>query len=598
MKIINRLLLPALLLAWSAGCISDEPPYRQEETPAAAASGTGFLSTEGITLRVIADTQTDIRPDQTSRRATRAGEDLSAYTIDISNAGGEVCLSTTYGELCAMAEPLELPVGSYRMYIRSEAAAATPAAAWDHPVYGTFYDFPIRKDAVTEIEEEITCTMQNIKVTLICSADLAEQLSDDTRATVTLGTEQMTFEKGETRAAFFMPAESSNTLIFQLTGSFTDGGDVSFTKEIAGVEAGQWRKITLVIAHSDEGGIKTPDIQVDTFVLDDPIDIDASAGLWEPVIDDSPVAAPVVEWAGHDLSEEFRLTAAMFSPAGGSYVCTEPFEIAVSAPGGIGSCSVTIDSTDEAMLASLESYGLPRTFDLCTLTDSDPAAATLRRFGFPLGDELRGQTEASFNLAGAMTLLYLYPGYDGTHTFSFRITDMQDPDGLHAAEGALRIRIDRTSETAGAGSIKWVGYDIDLSEPYEALELTADMQIDIDIQIPAGIRNFDVAIDSPALEPFLVALSIPTRFDLCQIEGDIATEGTLAAMLHSLGFPVNDEVRGKSSFDPLFSITSFVELIPMTAFETGVSTYNFTLTITDNNGEVTDGTIRLKVTKP
>lgn len=597
MKIINRLLLAALLLAGSAGCISEEPPYRQDENQAAG-SGTGFLSTEGIALRVIADTQTDIRPDRTDRRATRTGEELSAYTIDICDAKGDVHTSTTYGALCAMTRPLELPVGAYRMHVRSEAAAATPLSAWDHPVYGTFHDFTIRKDAVTRIEEAITCTLQNIKVTLLCSADLAEQLSDDTRATVTLGTEQMIFEKGETRAAFFMPAETTNTLVFRLAGSFTDGGDVSFTKEIANVEAGQWRKITLVIAHSDEGGIKTPDIRVDTFLLDDPIDIDASAGLWEPVIDDSPVAAPGIEWAGHDLNEEFRLTAAMFSPAGGSYVCTEPFEIAVSAAGGIGSCRVTIGSTDEGMLSSLEAYGLPRTFDLCTLADDDPAAATLRRFGFPLGEELRGRTETSFNLAGAMPLLYMYPGYDGTHTFSFRIADAQDPDGLHAAEGELRIRIDRKSESAKAGTIEWLGYDIDLSKPYEALELNADMQIDIDIRIPAGIRNFDVAIQSPALEPFLTALDIPTRFDLCRIEGDIATEGSLAATLHGLGFPVNDEVRGKSSFDPLFSITGFVELIPMTAFETGVSTYDFTLTISDNNGEVTDATIRLKVTKP
>ena len=602
MKILIRTLFPALFLLASA-CISEEPPYK-EEVGAADTDATGYLSLSDLTLRVITDAETDIRPSATATRAAAPRTDdneLDAYTIDIYDAKGALRTSTTYGALSAQSSPIEMPVGAYRMRIRSEAEGDIPAVAWEHPVYGTNYDFVIRKGAVTTIEEEITCKLLNIKVTLLCSVDLADQLSDETHSIVSLGDTQMTFDKGEERAAYFMPVETSNTLSFRLVGSFAEGGDVSFTKQIGDVRGGQWRKITLVIAHTDEGGIKIFDITVDTFTLDETIDVDATRGLWEPVIDDNPIVPPTVEWLGHDLSDDFRLSESMFSLLYGTYVCTEPVEIGIKAPGGIGRCEVTIGSTDPAFLASLAAYGLPRTFDLCTIGTDDAAHDALRRFGFPLGDELLGATDATFDLAGAMPLLYYYPGFDGTHSFSFRVTGADDPTGAAATEGTLRIVVDRNA--AGSGSILWLGAgtaggDLDITQPYEALELAADMQIDIDIRIPAGIRQFDVEIVSPTLEPFLEAVDIPTRFDLCHAEGDIATEGSLAAMLHGFGFPVNDEVIDKKEFDPLFSITNFVEVIlGITPADAGIYTYDFGLTVTDNNGEITSGTIRLKVSR-
>ncbi|MDE6499607.1 MAG: DUF4493 domain-containing protein, partial [Rikenella sp.] len=338
MKIILRTALLALLLSASA-CISEEPPYKQDEG-SADAHATGYLSMNGLSLRVIADTETDIRPSTTGTRsaATRAEVELADYMIDICDAQGTLYASTTYGALSTQTEPLELPAGAYRMQIASESASETPDVAWEHPVYGTTYDFVIRKGVTTTIEEEVTCKLQNIKVTLLCSADLAAQLSDDTHSTVSLGTSQMTFAKGEQRAAYFMPPAATNTLSFRLTGSFVEGGDVSFTKQITGVKGGQWRKISLVIAHTDEGNVKVFDITVDTFELDETIDVNATNGLWEPVIEENPVVAPTVVWTGHDLDEAFRLTESMFSLTNGSYVCTGPVDIAVSAAGGIGPC--------------------------------------------------------------------------------------------------------------------------------------------------------------------------------------------------------------------------------------------------------------------
>ena len=173
-----------------------------------------------------------------------------------------------------------MPVGNYTLTVSSHRTDEIQAAAWNAPVYGTTYAFSITKGATTPIEE-IVCTLQNIKVTLLCSADLADQLTAETKATVSLGSASLEFSKeywNGQQAAFFLPAAESNDLKFVLSGSFTDGGDVTFSKTISGVKAGQWRKIELVIVYADQGGIKF-DISVDNFVLDDTITVNGTDGL-------------------------------------------------------------------------------------------------------------------------------------------------------------------------------------------------------------------------------------------------------------------------------------------------------------------------------
>ena len=79
----------------------------------------------------------------------------------------------------------------------------------------------------------------------MCSKDLADQLTADTKSTVTLGETTMTFLKDETRAAYFMPQGETNTLKLHLEGAFADTPDapVRINKSISGVKAGQWRKL-------------------------------------------------------------------------------------------------------------------------------------------------------------------------------------------------------------------------------------------------------------------------------------------------------------------------------------------------------------------
>ena len=299
MKTMNGLFLTltfgALLLT---GCVNEEPPYKKTDNGTSATGTTGYLNGEAMYLNVIADTETDSRPEDTedetqnppaeASATTRATVATDDYRVKIVRADGtDTPFEGSYAELKASLEatPMELPTGSYNLVVCSHREEEIPAVEWESPVYGTTYPFTITKGSTTTINE-IVCTLQNIKVTLLCSADLADQLTAETKATISLGAASMEFGKERwdgRQAAFFLPAAEENNLDFLLTGSFTDGGEVKFSKTITGVKAGQWRKIELVIVYASQGEIKF-DIKVNNFVLDDTVTINGTDGLWEEIL--------------------------------------------------------------------------------------------------------------------------------------------------------------------------------------------------------------------------------------------------------------------------------------------------------------------------
>lgn len=283
MKTFTKILTAAAATALLAtGCVNEDPAYKNNEpgTPPDP-NAKGYLTLADMSMRVVVDTDTETRPDDTSdetakpqTRTDEAQPDVDTFIIEIRDATGKLALQETYGDLkvsIGEAGRLELPVGGYTMEVRSEEAATTPAAEWEHPVYFGSQEFVIEKNQTTPIDE-VVCTLNNIKVTLMCSKDLADQLTADTKSTVTLGETTMTFLKDETRAAYFMPQGETNTLKLHLEGAFADTPDapVRINKSISGVKAGQWRKLSIVITYSDKGDIKL-DIDVNDFMEDDEI---------------------------------------------------------------------------------------------------------------------------------------------------------------------------------------------------------------------------------------------------------------------------------------------------------------------------------------
>ena len=555
----------------AAGCVNEEPPYKEEPKPTPG-DATGFLSVSGLSMRVVYD-ETDVRPDDTSDQTqspqavsgTRAEQpDVDGFIVEILDADNAQVFKKTYAELKQqLAEPMELPVGAYRMEVRSKES--TPDVAWEHPVYGATSSFTISKAQTTQLEE-VVCTLQNIKVTVDYSSELAGMLADTSKATISLGQTSQEFLKTETRAAYFKSLDIENTLVFNFDGVFA-GTDIpaQFSKQIMGVKAGQWRKISVVINYADKGTLLFQVTVDNNIIQDNSFVVDGTDNLLEELLEDP--SAPALAWPGHDMSKPFTLTDAMFDDNGN---CIEPFVFDLASPNGIESLRVNIASTSSQFMASMAAIQLPETFDLCALDASSPAGIILKGFGYPVGGELKGQQAKSFNIAGQIKALY---EFDGTHTFSF---DMTDAKGVSTA-AALTLVVDKSAGQEGP-AIVWRGYDID-----QQYEVQKDMVIDIDVTATAGIKSFWVTIDSEALKDLLPVINMPEKFDICDIPAD------LAAILHDeFGFPINEQVKNQTAV--MFSITKFVEILLEIPGE-----HNFVLDVTDNNNVLTHKTVKLIV---
>ena len=555
----------------AAGCVNEEPPYKEEPKPTPG-DATGFLSVSGLSMRVVYD-ETDVRPDDTSDQTqspqavsgTRAEQpDVDGFIVEILDADNAQVFKKTYAELKQqLAEPMELPVGAYRMEVRSKES--TPDVAWEHPVYGATSSFTISKAQTTQLEE-VVCTLQNIKVTVDYSSELAGMLADTSKATISLGQTSQEFLKTETRAAYFKSLDIENTLVFNFDGVFA-GTDIpaQFSKQITGVKAGQWRKISVVINYADKGTLLFQVTVDNNIIQDNSFVVDGTDNLLEELLEDP--SAPALAWPGHDMSKPFTLTDAMFDDNGN---CIEAFVFDLASPNGIESLRVNIASTSSQFMASMAAIQLPETFDLCALDASSPAGIILKGFGYPVGGELKGQQAKSFNIAGQIKALY---EFDGTHTFSF---DMTDAKGVSTA-AALTLVVDKSAGQEGP-AIVWRGYDID-----QQYEVQKDMVIDIDVTATAGIKSFWVTIDSEALKDLLPVINMPEKFDICDIPAD------LAAILHDeFGFPINEQVKNQTAV--MFSITKFVEILLEIPGE-----HNFVLDVTDNNNVLTHKTVKLIV---
>ena len=555
----------------AAGCVNEEPPYKEEPKPTPG-DATGFLSVSGLSMRVVYD-ETDVRPDDTSDQTqspqavsgTRAEQpDVDGFIVEILDADNAQVFKKTYAELKQqLAEPMELPVGAYRMEVRSKES--TPDVAWEHPVYGATSSFTISKAQTTQLEE-VVCTLQNIKVTVDYSSELAGMLADTSKATISLGQTSQEFLKTETRAAYFKSLDIENTLVFNFDGVFA-GTDIpaQFSKQITGVKAGQWRKISVVINYADKGTLLFQVTVDNNIIQDNSFVVDGTNNLLEELLEDPN--APTLAWPGHDMSKPFTLTDAIFDDNGN---CIEPFVFDLASPNGIESLRVNIGSTSSRFMASMAAIQLPETFDLCALDASSPAGIILKGFGYPVGGELKGQQAKSFNIAGQIKALY---EFDGTHTFSF---DMTDAKGVSTA-AALTLVVDKSAGQEGP-AIVWRGYDID-----KQYEVQKDMIIDIDVTATAGIKSFWVTIDSEELKDLLPVINMPEKFDICDIPAD------LAAILHDeFGFPINEQVKNQTAV--MFSITKFVEILLEIPGE-----HNFVLDVTDNNNVLTHKTVKLIV---
>ena len=445
-KFLTMLAVAAL---FATGCVNEEPPYKEDPNPEPAGM-TGYLSIGNLSMTVVYD-ETEIRPDDTSDETqaartasgTRAtAPDVDSFIVEILDADNAQVLEMTYAELKEQLKtPMELKVGVYRMEVRSEDTM--PGADWEHPVYGATSDFTITK-AQTTSPEEVVCTLQNIKVSVEYSPELADMLADTSKATVSLGDTSLDFSKTETRAAYFKPLALENTLNFAFDGTFADTGvPAKFSKQITGVKAGQWRKVSVVIGYADKGNILFS-VKVDNSILqDNKFVVDGTENLGEELLEDPN--APALTWPGHDMTQPFTLTDAkgvsseavltlVVDKSSGQtgpritwrgYDIDQQYEVQkdmvididIEADKGIKSFFVTIDS--ETLRPLLPVINLPEKFDICDIPD-ELVEVLHGEFGFPINEQVKNRTSVTFSITKFVEILLEIPG---EHNFVLDVTD-------------------------------------------------------------------------------------------------------------------------------------------------------------------------------
>ena len=570
MKLLYQILAAGTLAVLATGCKDETPNYGQ--TGGGSSETVGYVDLNGLSPQVLLDAEINQTPAQTTAAQTRAVTEATPdYLVRIYNSSDECVLDTTYGDMQSQFNDgpeqnlLALPVGTYRLEVHSQEPSSVPDVEWEAPTYGTTYDFAVLRshtsDSPLTIADEVVCKLSNIKVTVSISADLAELLGDDTKSTVTLGSAVAEFTKSESRAAYFRPQNSDgDTLEFKLTGT-KDGKPAELSKTITGVKAGQWRKIMLSIVYAETGDIKIV-VTVDSFVQDSEITINNTESLWEPELDEG-TDRPTLTWPGHDLAQPVALDESMYDPSG-TFNGTAP-ALTLSAADGIQTLLLGITSDNAAFRTEI--------IEAAGLTDVDLCGTISRLHPFYGLQVTAGATEATIDLE---SIMYLFFGYEGSHTLTFNMTDNKGRNAV----ATLQFNYGKGTAEEDP-SIVCRQFDID--QPHTTQ--TGD-EIDVDIKTASGIQAFVVSIISETLnEEVLAAVGLRPTFDLCNITDP---EELAALTSDDIGFPVNDDVKGQTSMT--FSVTKFTGML--SAFP---GTHQFKLAVTNAEGSTTTKTLQLIV---
>lgn len=566
LKIMTMLAMAALTMI---GCRNEDLKIDSNEK----GSTIGYLSLTGLSVECVADHKevgegVEDKGVQAATNVTRT-VDINTFDCKITTADGSKTISEfKYG--ARPSERIELEAGDY-LFIMS--SGEIPGVAWESPVYGLTEKFTIIRKETTTLND-LVCTLQNIQVSVTFSADLRAALSDDTVTTITIGENSMPFGIDETRSAHFLAPKPLNDIEVLVKGSYTpEGKDTAspfeMTATIKDVKAGQYSDINFYIEYSGEGGISIG-ATIDGWVVDEEIIYDFSMLLSENVMPDDD-DKPTIVWTDGDIKSPITIYPTDFDVSGN---CTKNIVIDINAKNTISKLEVAMSSTNSEFLTSLAALNIPQTLDLC---NAGTAATALTQMGYAVNDDVLGKESVSYNLTAQMKEL---GQLEGEHTFAVTITDAS---GLETKQNVVII-------IANGPVVEWIGYD--LSKRYS---ITDELTVELVVTAPAGIKEFTVFIDSEVLTPAqLKTVFLCNKLNLVNPEASIDTtdpENTdtskIRESLINLGFPVGDQVLNQTRVE--FSITQFLSLLKIT----GKGMHDFVLSVTDNEGKVTEKTLML-----
>ena len=574
-KIFITLLSAALLLA---GCSKEHIDFNKGE---GKDENVGYLVLSGMNVNVNADSEnnTDTGEVKNATRTAQSRATVEAsddYIVTIVNSSTrEEVLRETYGAIRRRTEPIALAPGQYNITAKSPDADNMPAADFECPAYSGSVTATVIKKTQTPAPT-IVCKLANIKTSIYFS-DLLKSSFDLTstdnplQATVALGDNSLTFGHTETRRGFFRPIQTINQLVVTLTGNYNTAPEgsapvykpVRMTQTIDNVRAGQWRQIRFAIHVSTEGNVIFS-VQVDTWVDDEPIDVDVMSTTYdfaEEVIPDEEVSDPDAPVASldnhHDIAEPFVISSGSFDDEG---FCTDRIMLLFTPQSGstVEKVTATIRSDNEQLLAAVDALGLTdNRFDLTDVLTIDGAAYTTVSGTAP---------KAIRATQAAMKKLYEFAG---THVVRLAATDSQN----RTSYTDLTLTVRRSGGSDAGPVIEWRGRDIDTRYVANDVE-----ECIIDIHSTTGITNFLVDIKGGNIlsDEELVLLGLAPHMDLIRPADD-----KMDAMLNNLGFKTKDAVQGAKELS--FDISQFM---PMMVALGQSGPVDFQLTVTDSEGTV------------
>ena len=611
-------LLAAAMLSFTA-CVDESFDWSKKEQPT---EQMGYMSFAGDAITVTVDREVgegETTPQSSVRSMTRAADTaIEDYTIQIINSAGTVVAEFPYGDWTQHEKyvanhqidashtvtGIELPVGTYTV----KAFSGTTQNVSSTPEYEGSTTVTLTKGTQTAVNVE--CGLSSVMVTVTFDSVLAEVIdAPNTSVLVRLDEEsiseanrsQYTYSGYSSKAdltkghdvvapVYLKPQSSSAGVPLNLYLTTVYGGVQGVGSQISGqklpvvtnAKVGEWRKVTIKLDHGTEGTVYFV-VTVETWVYNEQIDVTQSTyaiALEEMEIPDIS-DAPVVEWAGKDLSQPIALSDDMFD-TNGNMVSGAPFSLATKMPLAAIYLSASSDNSDLASLissmgmdavattASAEFAGLNILGDLQSLQRS-----ILKMWGFPTS-EVMGQTEVAFDLAGLME--QLQADYNGKHSFTLIVVDEK--------KNNTTVTLDITSGGVIDPNIVWEGKDITKRH-----KVTPDLKIKINMTATKGIKNLVVTVGGRLGEPDgMAAIGMPNSFDLVDPGYKIGnfSDELLGPSLEGLGFPVGDNVRNQTEIS--FDITTFMGLMGSFKGDT-----DFKVALTDNEGNTVERTVMITV---
>ncbi len=379
-------------------------------------NGRGVLSLGGLSAELNAELNTKAAPSPEEYYISVVNEEKEP----VCDVTGRLLENIPLSALKDRDETFDILSGNYSVVART--ARTVPEAGFECPVYGG--EIPVTVVAGEKTAPDlIVCRLAQCKVTIEYDEALLADMTGVGNATVKVSDSSpldfpILFENGvpapETRAGYFAVPSTPSSLIVTITTAIK-GKSMKMSKAFSGIQAAQWRQITLIPLVNAEGDASF-DVRVDGY-LDDG-ELSQSLSPVEDVIGNDP-QAPAGDGG---ITLGFAQDCTMFDDLD-RIVIPDPavtrmdLRLVAEVPNGVKKFTVHIETENDAFKSALAVAGGP---DIDLINPSPDAGVVFEVVPFPHGTELLGMQRVEFDLSGAQEPIY---GFEGSHTFVMSVTD-------------------------------------------------------------------------------------------------------------------------------------------------------------------------------